>query len=437
MAKPGWERKISADTRRFAVTGYLTLAAFFGGFGVWAMTAPIAGAAIAPGVVMAAGENITLQNLEGGIIRETVTHEGDRVAAGQTLMVLDATNARSTLNRLLKQLGALQCQVARLEAERDDFETMPIPADLDRGPDGIDFSGTVAEERKEFDATRARYLAEVGILNQRVKSLREGIEGLSAQQAATKSEMEIVSEEIERKKALLDKGLTDRDQYTSLLRTKAELTGQIGSLESQIASSSTQIVESEQQVERLATTRVEQAVQDLNKARVSIADIEEQVHTAKAILDRTVVRAPTDGIIVRMQYRTPGSVIKPGEAILELLPTTSELIIEARIKPQDVDTLRIGQEASMLFTALNTRVTPRVSGQVFYVSADRIVDERTGQPYYSVRLKIARDLPESVSREQIYPGMPVETFIATGSRTFAEYLTRPLLDSFGRAFREE
>jgi HlyD family secretion protein len=130
-------------------------------------------------------------------------------------------------------------------------------------------------------------------------------------------------------------------------------------------------------------------------------------------------------------------VIRPGEPVIQMLPTTRELIIEAQVRPQDIDLLRIGQEASMLFSALNARITPQVPGTVFYISADRLIDQANGQPYYTARLKITENLPPEISAEQIYPGMPVETFIRTDERTFVEYLMQPLADSFTRAFREE
>ncbi|TIP34005.1 MAG: HlyD family efflux transporter periplasmic adaptor subunit, partial [Mesorhizobium sp.] len=158
-------------------------------------------------------------------------------------------------------------------------------------------------------------------------------------------------------------------------------------------------------------------------------------NAARSVLVRTTIRAPADGIIVRSLYNSEGSVIRAGEPAMELLPT-KELIVEAKIKPEDIDSIRVGQGANMMFTALNARTTPKVPGKVFYISADRLTTPSTGQPYYTVRLKMADKLPPQVKPEQIYPGMPVETFISTGERTFLSYLTKPLVDSFQRAFRE-
>jgi HlyD family type I secretion membrane fusion protein len=432
-----WRQRVSTSTGRISAAGYLTIAAFVGGFGFWAATAPLAGAAIAPGIVAAAGQNINIQHLEGGIIREIRIREGERVRAGEPVIVLDSTVAEAQLNRLVKQMVALQAKGWRLEAERDGAENFSMPDSFSAPGNKMEHLAIVSEQQKEFTARLARYRAELEILAQRVAALKEAIEGLNAQKKAGVDQLAIVREEVNRKKELLEKGLTNRSEYTALLRTEAELIGQVGALQSQIASSATQIVEARQQTERLTTTRIEQAVSELNTVRASIADLEEQVRAGQSVLERTVIRAPADGIIVKTAYTAPGSVIRAGEPVIQMLPTTRELIIEAQVRPQDIDLLRVGQEASMLFSALNARTTPQVPGTVFYISADRLIDGTNGLPYYTARLKITENLPPEISADQIYPGMPVETFIRTGERTFVEYLVQPLADSFARAFREE
>lgn len=432
-----WHKTIPTQTGRIALAGYTTIIVLIGGFGVWAATAPMAGAVIAPGVVAAAGKNIMIQHLEGGIIRDIRFKEGDKVKKGDPLFDLDATAAETQTNRLVKQLISQRAKAARLEAERDGSSEIVMPTDLERPSGGLDVQEVVTQQRKEFAARLARYHAEQEILRQRIETLKESVIGLRAQKKASNEQLTIVQEEAQRKKELLEKGLTGRSEYTELLRATASLVGQAGSIESQIAGLATQLAEAGQQVERLTTSRVEEAVGELNTVRASLADLEEQIHAAQAILQRTTVRAPSDGIIVHTLYKFAGGVIRPGEVVMELLPTTDELIVEARVAPQDIDSIRPGQEAQMMFSALNARLTPQVRGTVVYVSADRIVDPKTDQPFYIARLKITEKLPTEIKEEQIYPGMPVETFISTGERTFVAYLLRPFLDSFSKAFREE
>jgi HlyD family type I secretion membrane fusion protein len=210
----------------------------------------------------------------------------------------------------------------------------------------------------------------------------------------------------------------------------------VSSTESQISSAKNQINEAREQIERAKSQRIEDALKELSDASNKLSDGEEQIKAARSMLERTIIKAPADGIIVSLKVNSPGIVLRPGEPVLELLPTTSDLVIEARIDPRSIDTVKVGQEARLRFTALNSTTTPEVSASVTYISADRLVDPATNQPYFQARLRITDNLPEEISRGQIYPGMPVETYISTGDRTFAEYLVKPLTDSFSRSFRE-
>ena len=419
-----------------ALVGYLAIALFVGAFGGWAVTAPIASATIAPGVIAAAGQNVMIQHLEGGIIRQVVAHEGEHVKKGDPLLILDDTAAQDTLNRLLKQLIASEAEISRLDAERDDADDLVMPSDFGDYPAALGAKREFQEQERQFSASKARFNAQEQILHQRIGSLKEAVKGLQVQKDAIEKQIGILQNEADIKKKLLDKGLASRSEYASLENDIANLVGQSGSLEAQLASIVSQVGEASEQVEQLKTTRVHDAITALNKARTDVADLDEQIHTARSVLDRTTLRAPVDGIIVRSVYNSAGSVIKPGEVVMELLPTSSALIVEAHVQPQDIDQIRLDQHAEMSFTALNTRTTPKVSGKVFYISADHLVTPNTGKAYYVVRLKINQDLPPEIRPDQIYPGMPVEAFISTGSRTFAEYLVKPLLNSMDLAFRQ-
>ena len=432
-----WQREIPTQTGKIAVAGYATIITFIGGFGVWATTAPLASAAIAPGVVAAAGQNIMIQHLEGGVISEIRFKEGDKVRKGDPLLLIDPTVAETQSNRLAKQLAAQRAKAARLEAERDGLTQIVMPPDLEQPSGGLDLQGVMAPQRQEFEARLARFQAERRILGQRGETLKQSVVGLRAQKEASVEQLTIVQNEARRKKELLDKGLTNRSEYSELLRSGASIVGQAGAIESQIAGTTNQIAEADEHIERLITSRVQEASSELNNVRSLLADLEEQINAAQAVLDRTVVKAPTDGIIVRSLYNFVGGVIRPGEVVVELLPTTEDLIVEARISPQDIDSITLGQDAYMTFSALNARITPQVLGKVIYISADHIADPKTDQPFFTTRLRIAGPLPAEIRDDQIYPGMPVETFISTGEQTFIAYLVRPLVDSFRKAFREE
>ncbi|TJW41888.1 MAG: HlyD family type I secretion periplasmic adaptor subunit [Mesorhizobium sp.] len=431
-----WEGQPRTNIRRVAFTGYAAIALLVGGFGYWAVSAPLSGAVITQGTISATGGNILIQQPEGGIIQRLLVHEGDRVQQDEDLILLDRTAAQADLNRLTRQSIALKASAVRLEAERDGLDKLaPITAAAP-APFQLDFQNLIREQQKEFDARLARFRSEQSILAQRVAMHRESVKGLNAQKLAIEQQAEVVKKELGIKTSLLDRGLTNRTEYSQLLRSEADLVGQAGALEANLAAANTQIVEAQAQIERATTQRVEEALTKLEEVRTNLADIEEQMRAADAVLRRTTIKAPAAGIVVSSTYNSMGSVIAPGEKIMEILPTASGLIVDARLRPKDLDQVRVGQPAKLRLSALNTRLTPEVSATVTQISADRLVDQATHEPYFRAKLKIADALPPGVKAEQLYPGTPVEAFINTGERTFFEYLARPMLDSFARAFTE-
>ncbi|TPI41954.1 HlyD family type I secretion periplasmic adaptor subunit [Mesorhizobium sp. B3-1-9] len=424
------------DFRRTAFAGYAAIALMVGGFGYWAAKAPLAGAVITQGTIAATGGNILIQHREGGIIRQLLVHEGDRVREGQNLILLDRTAAEADLNRLTRQWIALKASAARLEAERDGLARLAPIAEPAPAPFQPEFEDLIREQQKEFDARLARFRSEQSILAQRVAMHRESVKGLNAQKLAIEQQAEVVKKELGIKTDLLDKGLTNRTEYSQLLRSEADLVGQAGALEADLASANTQIVEAQAQTERATTQRVEEALTKLDDVRTNLADIEERMRAAQAVLQRTTITAPAAGIVVSSTYNSQGSVVSPGEKIMEILPTSSGLVVDARLRPKDIDQVHVGQQAKLRLSALNARLTPEVPATVSEISADRLIDEATHEPYFRARLKITDALPQDIKREQLYPGTPVDTFISTGNRTFFEYLVRPMMDSFARAFRE-
>ncbi|MFN3764433.1 MAG: HlyD family type I secretion periplasmic adaptor subunit [Aliihoeflea sp.] len=432
-----WAKDVKTGTAKLNAFGLLSSLGFCGLFAAWAFMAPLAGASIAQGVVAAAGQNVHVQHLEGGLIREVLVTEGERVSAGDPLFRLDETAARAQVNRLTKQLVAMRLQSVRLAAERDGLDRVVFPDSLLESAKAAGLEAVIEEQRREFQARHDRHGQELEILAQRAQALEEQIVGMTAQVEAVERHLAVVEEEEARKKDLLDLGLTNRSEYTDLLRSRADLLGQLGQARAGILAARTQIAEADQQLARSSTQRVETAVTALNELNVQITDLNEQLSAASAILERIVVRSPADGLVISIAHNSPGRVVRPGETMLELLPTAQDLIVEARVEPRDIDLIAPGQAATLRFSALNARNSPTVEAKVYFVSADRRIDENTGMPFYAVRLSIAQELPDDLTMSSIYPGMPVETYLKTGDRTFASYLVKPITDSFNRAFLEE
>lgn len=432
-----WARDVKTGTGRIAGLGYLALALFAAGFGYWAATVPLSGAAITNGIIAAAGQNQAIQHLEGGIVREVNVREGERVNAGDPLFTLDDTLQTATVNSLANQLTSLRARKARLEAQRDRASSVAFAPEFVAQAEGYGLERVLKEQQDEYAARLDRYMSEIAILQQRAEASKQAIKGLQSQLRSLREQLDVVEGETLRKKDLLEQGLTNRSEYTALLRTQADLVGQIGAISAQIEEARSRITEAKEQLVRQKTQWVESTLTELNEVSARITESGEKMNAAEDVLARLVVRAPSDGVVIRIYHNTPGSVVKPGERMADLLPTNSELIVEARLDISDRDIVRIGQHAELRFVALNARTTPQVSGTVAFVSPDRYVDQSTQQAYYVARLQINEDLPPEIKRDQIYPGMPVEAFISTGDRTFFEYLVKPMMDSFSRAFREE
>lgn len=431
-----WARGVPTGTRGPMMLCAASTAVFLGGFLGWAATAPLSGAVIADGVVAAAGQNLRIQHLEGGIVRHIAAREGERVEPGQLLLTLDDTVSAANRNRIRAQLYSAMVRAERLQGERDGADALAFSAELIEAALSPDMVFFAAEQHREFEVRLMRFRQERSILAQRLASLASQRDGLMAQKGAVEEQLRVVREERERKRNLLERGLTNRSEYTALLRSEADLVGQSGQFGASILDVDVREIEAHEQIARVDTQRMETAAGELGLLRVEIGELQEQLRAAEDVLTRASLVSPTGGIVVRNSFNVAGGVVRPGDVLMEILPTTDRPQVEARIPVQSIDNVRVGQDVRLAFVALNARVTPEIAGRVSYVSADRLTDPVTNEPYFLARIEPTRELPEMVSAEQIYPGMPVQAFVDTGSRTFLEYLSRPILDSFNRAFRE-
>lgn len=432
-----WKQRLPTSVRGPILAGFAIAALFVGGFGVWGATVPIAGAAVASGIVAVSGLNQTVDHLEGGIIKEILVSEGERIRSGQPLIRLDPTRTMSERNRVKAQLVGLRAKLIRTRAERDLADELEFPDGIVSEARELGLEDDIAQQKQEFENRKQRQESERAILAQRSQAVRDEMAGLDTQMQSEKTKLEVIRDELEQKRDLLERGLTPRSQFNALQRAEADSEGRVGGLAAAIAQRETTLLEIEKQAINQEAKQVEEASGQLNTLQLQINDLEEQLRSREDILSRMVMRSPVDGVVVKLHKNTIGGVIRPGETVFDILPTTAEFIIEARIAPQDIDVVRQGQKANLRFVALNTRTTPEVPASVIYVSADRLVDPDTRAPYYLARLQLDGDLPEPLTRDQIYPGMPVDAFIGTGERTFFEYLARPITDSFNKAFREE
>jgi HlyD family secretion protein len=442
----GWQQHVPEGIRRPTVVGLAILATWIVGFALWAAMAPLDGAVVANGSFVATGQNKQVQHLEGGIIRDMLVREGDLVQAGQTLVRLDDTPARSKLRRLVLREYRLLAMQARLEAQIDLKEDFQFPAALAASADDPEVRQIFARQKMELKARRQNQVDGEKVLRKEVAALKESIGGYEAQAHSVEQRLTLFSEELEDKKSLLDRQLARKTEVMALRRAEADLVGSRGELLGRIADSRERIARSEQQITELRSAAMQKAVEELRQTETELDDVREQIGASRDVLERIDVPAPERGIVVRVNYHSRGAVVAPGAIIIELLPVDEKLVIEGRIRPNDISHVKNGQDALVRLTALNQRLTPVIGGHVIYVSADAIADQQSQQqaglvPFqshsYIVRVKLDEaDVHKKIADFKPTPGMPADIYIKTGERTFLDYMLRPVLDSFSRAFRE-
>ena len=428
---------LRARLRGIVWTGNLLVGCFVIGFGVWAAFAPLESAAIAFGAVESESSRKTIQHLEGGIIREIRVKEGDLVRAGQTLISLDDTKARAEVQSLQGQLWDAVAREARLHAEQRGEDRVSFPDTLGREAKGNSAVGAVlAAQRSIFDTRRQAFQSQVEVNAKRRSQTEKEIEGLKGQEAAAVRRVAIVREEVATVAALLDKGLERRPRLLNLERERADIEGRRDEIAAQISRADQVVSESQANLLKLESDRQSEISQALREAQNQIFQNRERLQAAQDQLSRTEVRAPEDGVVTELQVHTPGGVIGAGAPLMELVPKQDRLIVTARVKPEDIDVVHVGLSAEVSLLPYNQRRVPRLHGTVTHVSADRVLDKRTDQPFYAAKVRV-EDPRASAIGIRIVPGMPTQVFVKTGRGTVALYALRPLLDSFDNAFRED
>ena len=437
-----WYDSLPRSTRLPTVAGALVMAVVLMGFGVWGNVAPIAGAVVASGVFVATGQNKIIQHLEGGVIREIYVREGDTVEAGQLLLELEDTASRAELQRLFLRRIRLSTMDARLHAEMREEQEIKVPAEIrDWVAKLPEVKEIVDSQLMTFTARRNNLSSDIKSIDESIKALNERIRGSQVQLDAVRRQIVLLDEEIETKDRLVQAGLVRKPELMVLQRQKANLEGEVGRIMGDIGDAKERIARAVEQINGVRKTAIKTAVEQMHEVRGELADVRERMLSAKGILDRVRVTAPVSGVVVKLRYHTRGGVIEAGKSIMELLPLKDELIIEARLRPQDIDSVKKGQHAMVRLTALNQRITPMVSGDVVYLSADTLADEKKSQQVgptdiYLVRIRLNREESMALPGFSPTPGMPAEVYIKTAERTFFQYIVRPIHDSMMRAFRE-
>lgn len=421
---------------RPAIVGVGIVLLFVGTFMAWSWFAPVAGAVTADGALSVEGQRQSVQHPYGGVIKDLLVKEGDVVSKGQVLMTLSDTEPRSQLDVLLVERDGLLAQEGRLIAERDGLREPAFETSLAdrRGETGV--AQAMANERSVMQARVHQYEAETNLLKQRIGLLEEQKRGVRAQLDGLVRQAELIEEEAKGTRHLLESGLTPKTRVLELERTAAGLRADQGARLSDIAALEESIGSADLEIARLDRTRTAEVTDDLRTVQKSLAELSPKIDAAEDVLTRTRLTAPASGQVVGLSVFTRGGVIQQGARLLDIVPRDNPLIVEARLRLTDANEVILGRDADVRLTNYNRNERPSIGGKIETVSADRLTDERSGEGYYSV---LVRMNPDDVERAKVelQAGMPAQVVITTRPRTLVDYLIAPLIDQITGAFHEK
>jgi len=429
---------VSESMRSAAVAGWAIIIIFFGGFGGWAMTAPLHGAIVAQAFVKVEGNRKSVQHLDGGIVKELRVKEGDRVNAGDVLIVLDDTQARAEYNVLWQQFLVLRATEERLKTELAGGSALVVPPDIKAtGSDDLTVAGVWQSQIHQFESRRAALAGQRNVIKEKIAQLESQITGGEAQVKAFRTQFESVQKELDSIQPLVERGLIARPRFLQLERAGTGLEGQAAETTANIAKSRQAIAEQEQQMAQLDNDRMTEVTRDLRDTQARLLEVIPRLSNAKAVLGRMDIRSPYSGEVVGLNVFSVGGVVSRGDKLFDVVPGRDSLIIEAQIAVDDISDMHPDMNADVHLTAYKARITPVVRGKVVQVSADRLTDNRTGNPHYLALVRVDEGELAELPNVRLYPGMPATVMIPTINRTAFDYLVGPLSQSFNRAFRQK
>jgi HlyD family secretion protein len=417
--------------------GVIALTLFIGGFGAWSTLAPLSEAAAGPGVIKAEGNRRTIQHLEGGIVREILVRDGDRVRAGDVLMRLDDVQSGAQLQALDAQRLFLIAQDARLAAELAGAPAITWPEEILSRQLDPRVADAVAGQTALFIARRTAFESNQQVLAARVDQLRASTESARSQLVSQERQMALIREEMRGVAELLRLGLERRPRLLALQRAEASLVGNRDDIIGQIQRNEASIAETEAQMRAQEDMRRSDYSKEQREVRDRLAEVEERFFQARDVASRRDIVSPVNGAVLNLRFFTIGGVVRPGDPVLDIVPSEDRMIAEVQVSPTDIDVVHPGLLAEVRLPAFKQRLVPFLHGKVTFVSADSVFDERTRMSYYRANVAIDDDQLARLKGVELTPGMPVEVMILIGERTFWQYITQPLRDSFARAFREQ
>jgi len=425
-----------SSIRRHVIVGLLAGALLIGGAGGWAVTAELAGAVVATGLLVVETDVKKVQHPAGGVIGELLVRDGDRVRSGDVVVRLDETVTRANLAIVVKGLNELSARKARLEAERDNAESLSFPHSLASQAADPETDGIMIGEIKLFELRRTARQGQKAQLTERMGQLDEEIAGLTGQSASKRREIEFIHQELSGVRDLWEKKLIPINRLMTLERESVRLDGESNQLMALAAQAKGKKTETGLQIIQIDQDLRSDVAKELREIQGKAAELVERKVTAEDQLKRIDIRAPQNGVVHQLAVHTVGGVISASETLMLIVPEEDALNVEVKIAPNDIDQVKISQPAVLRFSAFNHGTTPEINGIVSRVSADVAQDQKTATTYYVARISLPGEEIARLGQFKLVPGMPVDAFIQTGSRTVASYLVKPLHDQVMKAFRE-
>lgn len=424
---------------RIIAAGLVIVAAFFGGFALWACLAPLQAAVHAQGEVIFDSRRKTVQHLEGGIVKQILVREGESITAGQPLIVLDDEMVRPAVSMMEDQSISELATIARLEAEKNGLDAVVFPAVISARANDPVVQKIMQTEAKLFMARRDSWKSQVQVLESQIQQAREEIAGFQALLKERDKEISSLKEQLDSNRILRKDGYVTKTAVLELERMLAEKSGSREKILADIAQSGQRMKEYDLRIAGLTSERIKEAVAEMKLAMSRRMELEEKVRPSRNTLGRQVIRAPLGGRVVDLKVTTVGGVIAAREPLMDIAPSSDHLILQARIGVNDIHDVTTGQGAEVTLTAYKASTTPRVKATVTYISADRLT-ERTMQgemPYYTVHLELDPQSLKNAGNLAVYPGMAAEVSITTKARTAFDYFIGPLKERMGKAFHEK
>jgi HlyD family secretion protein len=422
--------------RRSFLFGISAAALFAGTIGLWAATSPMAGAVVAPGLFVIDSNLKKIQHQTGGIVALLPVKEGDHVKAGDLVLRLDETVTKANLQIVISQLDQLLARQARLEAERDSTATITFAPELLSRANVPDIASTLAAEARLLESRKSQREGQRSQLMKRIEQSREEISGIIAQAKSREEQIQFLNRELVGVRDLFKRNLVPITRVMPLEREAANMAGQRGQFLAAKAQAEGKIAETELQLLQLNIDLQTEVGKELREVQAKVSELLERKIAAEDQLKRVDVRSPIEGFVHQLNVHTVGGVISPAEPAMLIVPFNEELQIEARVSQSDIDQLFIGQSATVKVQAGNQRTTPEIIGTVSRIAADVTREQQTGAVYYTIRITTPQSERAKLGDLKILSGMQAETFLQTAQRTPFQYIMKPLVDQFHRAFKE-